>query len=149
MIAIRYAPDVKEPGAKAAKKELFAPENARLVEVPPVAGESNAALLRRLGVEPGAILLIGGSTLEHFRIRVAQSHLRTDLLPSQWSIVGLIGADKLGFWSVPLGQDNVSVVPSHGGVRYCSFKQYDDPVLFPNVAVLRFKEDMRPFLDVL
>jgi len=128
---------------------LYAAENARIATVVSAEGETNSQLLARLGAPKGSVVLFGGCTLEHFRIRVAQSHLRTDLLPSDWSLAGVVAADEAGFWSVPLGQGEVSVVPGSGGVRYCPLREYDDPLLFPNVAVLRFQEDMAALLDVI
>ena len=40
-------------------------------------------------VQPGSVVFIGGATLADFRIRVAQSAFRHDLLPGFWSLVGI------------------------------------------------------------
>ena len=48
-----------------------------------VAGEGNRKWLGRLGDEDG-VILIGGTTLADFGVRVAQSALRDDMLPSYW-----------------------------------------------------------------
>jgi len=37
----------------------------------------------------GIVVLLGGADLLHFRLRVAQSHVRADLLPSYWSHAAL------------------------------------------------------------
>ncbi|HEX9186811.1 MAG TPA: hypothetical protein VGB87_07060, partial [Vicinamibacteria bacterium] len=149
MISIRYAPQGGEPGKKALHRDLYAPDNPRVPEAAAQDGETNAALFARLGAAPGDVVLLGGATLEHFRVRVAQAHVRTDLLPSRYSLAGVVGRDGRGFWTVPLGQADVSAVPGAGGVRYCRFADVSDPAVFPNAALLRFREDMRPLLDVV
>jgi hypothetical protein len=117
--------------------------NASLRDVPAQRRESNRAWLGRLGATSG-ILLLGGNSLAHFRIRVAQSHVRGDLLPSFWSLVGIL-EDGQTFASVPLdGSMNPSDVPRTNGVRTCRLEEYDDPVRFPNIAVLHFTDDERP-----
>ncbi|HEU5182173.1 MAG TPA: hypothetical protein VFW45_15420 [Candidatus Polarisedimenticolia bacterium] len=89
---------------------------------------------------PGAIILIGGASLSDFRMRVAQSHLRHDLLPSFWSMAGLADS-KRSFLTVPLsaGGDS-SDIPSSNGIRRVPFQQVDDQGRFPNVAVINFTE---------
>jgi hypothetical protein len=132
MLAIRYS-------------QAMAP-NASLLEVPAQTDESNTAWLRRLGASSG-ILLLGGSSLAHFRIRVAQSHVRTDLLPSFWSLAGII-EDGQTFVSVPFdGGPDASEVPRTNAVQTCRIEEYNDPEHFPNIAVLRFTDDERPIHD--
>src|SRR5438132_501977 len=97
----------------------------------------NRQWLARVKASQG-VILIGGATLAHFRIRVAESHLRSDLLSSFWSLAGILdGAD--GFYSVPLDlRSEASDVPQKYGVQLCRLGDYDDPVLFPNIAVIEF-----------
>jgi hypothetical protein len=116
--------------------------NASLQEVPAQKGESNRKWLADRGCSSG-IILLGGSSLAHFRLRVAQSHVRGDLLPSYWSLVGVL-EDRDTFASVPIdaGADP-SEVPRTNGVRSCHLDEYDDPVRFPNIAVLQFTTDAR------
>ncbi len=58
--------------------------------------ESNLAWLARGAPRPGAfgspgdVVLLGGASLADFRLRVAQSHVRDDLTPSYWSLVGVL-----------------------------------------------------------
>jgi hypothetical protein len=99
-------------------------------------GESNRKWLARLGDEDG-VILIGGTTLADFRVRVAQSSLRDDMFPSNWSLAGILLAGGK-FVSVPLGGQDVSVVPKNNGVREFSLDDFDDTQLFPNIAVIRF-----------
>jgi len=111
--------------------------NASLRDVPVQRRESNRAWLGRLGTTSG-ILLLGGSSLAHFRIRVAQAHVRSDLLPSFWSLVGIL-EDGETFASAPLdGSTDPSDVPRTNGVRTCRLEEYDDPVRFPNIAVVHY-----------
>ena len=117
--------------------------NDSLHNMPAQRRESNCAWLGRLGATSG-ILLLGGSSLAHFRIRVAQSHVRSDLLPSFWSLVGIL-VDEQTFASVPFdGRSDPSIVPRTNGVQTCRLEEYDDPVRFPNIAVVHFTDDERP-----
>ncbi|HKX30892.1 MAG TPA: hypothetical protein VJ302_24595 [Blastocatellia bacterium] len=113
--------------------------NKKLVETPGKRGETNSEWLARIKAESGLVLL-GGASLPHFRIRVAQSHLRSDLLPSFWSLVGVLQGPK-SFASVPLEVPDVSRVPGTNGIQRCLLADYDDPELFPNIAVISFTSD--------
>ncbi|HEV8718367.1 MAG TPA: hypothetical protein VGX03_36805 [Candidatus Binatia bacterium] len=125
MIQNRHAPQKKE--------------NTQLRSLPAASDEPNTHWLTRAGVKDG-ILLLGGSSLAHFRIRVAQSHLRQDLYPSFWSLAGLL-RDGKHIETVPLGwKGDVSVIPSTNGVQTCEVEVYDDPQQYPNLAVIRFGE---------
>jgi hypothetical protein len=91
--------------------------------------------------------MLGGSSLSHFRIRVAQSHLRSDLLPSFWSLVGLL-EDAQTFLSVPLDlRPEGSEIPATNAIQTCRIADYDDPQRFPNIAVLRFTDDHTPIRE--
>jgi hypothetical protein len=117
--------------------------NEAIQQVRPRSRESNRAWLRRVGASSGVILL-GGSSLTHFRIRVAQSHVRHDLLPSFWSFVGIL-EDGQTFTSVPFNwSPDASEVPRINGVQTCRLADYDDPLRFPNIAVLQFTDAVRP-----
>jgi hypothetical protein len=117
--------------------------NEALKEMPAGAGEANLAWLQRVGFNDG-IVLFGGSSLAHFRVRVAQSHLRNDMLPSFWSLVGILWGNG-SFVSAPLEfSDDTSSIPACNGVRICRLADYDDPARFPNVAALRFADDHAP-----
>ncbi len=129
MIPIRHSP------AKTA--------NRQLKKATAKAGETNSQWLARAQATSG-VLLLGGSSLEHFRIRVAQSHLRGDLLPSFWSLAGILRDGKT-FLSVPLAPPrDISAVPPNNGVQVCRLADYDDPRRFPNIAVLQFPADRDP-----
>lgn len=131
-ISIRYAPTSRR--------------NPKLKKVTARAGESNLDWLRRAteGSDPaGSVILLGGSDLAHFRVRCAQSRLRTDMLPSFWSLAGILTSDR-AFDSVPLDFDGVASVPRSNGVRRCQLRDYADPKWFPNVAVLNFTDTPAP-----
>ncbi|HSK40597.1 MAG TPA: hypothetical protein VK943_12595 [Arenibaculum sp.] len=104
--------------------------------MPARSGETNRKWFERVGAKDG-ILLLGGSSLADFRVRVAQSQLRGDMLPSFWSLCGILVEGEL-FASVPLDTGDVSAVPATNGVRICRLSDYDDPGLFPNIAVVEF-----------
>lgn len=112
--------------------------NEQLRELPAEPAEGNVAWLNRCELKAG-VLLLGGSSLADFRLRVAQSQLRSDLSPSYWSLVGLLHTDG-SFDSVPLQPGEISDVPRTNAVRRLAVADFDDPQLWPNVAVLKFAE---------
>jgi hypothetical protein len=117
--------------------------NESLREVPAQERQSNREWMAGVKASRG-IILLGGTSLAHFHIRVAQSHVRSDLLPSFWSIAGIL-EDSETFASVPFdGQTDASAVPRTNGMRRCRLDEYDDPVRFPNIAVLQFTDDVEP-----
>ncbi len=125
MISVRQSPEAKG--------------NRQLQHEPPQPGETNSQWLARLKQREG-VLLIGGSALAHFRIRVAQSHLRKDLLPSFWSLAGILDGDR--FSTAPLdGLGDASLVPLNNGVQTCRVADYSEPERYPNIAVLHFAKD--------
>ncbi|MDQ3937243.1 MAG: hypothetical protein M3253_01025 [Chloroflexota bacterium] len=101
--------------------------------------EGNASWFERSELREG-VLLLGGSSLADFRVRYAQSQLRRDLTPSFWSACGLVSQDGT-FRTVPLQPADVSEVPATNGVRNLSIEDIDDPVRWPNIAVLQFARD--------
>lgn len=115
--------------------------NTSLTETAAKPNETNTAWLERVGATDG-VLLIGGAGLSHFRIRVAQSHARADLSPSCWSLVGIL-IDNKRFLSVPLELcGDASEIAKGNGVQTCNMADYDDPVRFPNIAIIRFTIDL-------
>lgn len=120
--------------------------NVALDEVKAEPGESNTAWLKRVSAERG-VLLLGGATLSHFRIRVAQSHARADLKPSCWSLAGLLMPGQK-FLSVPLELcGDAAELAQNNGVQTCNLADYDDPSRFPNIAVIRFTSDTKMIPD--
>lgn len=106
----------------------------------PRAMASNVAWLRSQPVREG-VLLLGGTDVDHFRIRYAQSRYRDDLAPSFWSLAGIVTRDG-DLLTVPL--DDIvatSRVPPTNGVRVMHLGDYDDAARFPNIAVLSFTND--------
>jgi hypothetical protein len=98
----------------------------------------NAAWLEA-NATPGAVVLLGGAGLTDFRIRVAQGHLRTDMLPSFWSVVGI--ASTRGLLTVPLlPSGDASMVPATNAIRLLRFRDFDPIERFPNVAAIQFAE---------
>ena len=102
--------------------------------------QSNLAWLRSGRLRRG-ILLLGGTSLADFRVRVGQSGLRSDLSPSYWSLCGLLLDAEGTFLSVPLQLLDVSAVPQSNAVQTCRLADYDDPAHWPNIAVLSFTRE--------
>jgi hypothetical protein len=116
--------------------------NRQVKDDPGRRGLGNRQWLARRAT-PGAVVFLGGATLIDFRVRVAQSAFRQDLLPSFWSLVG-IADSTASLLTVPLSSgDDVSRVPMVNGIQRVRFTALDDPDEFPNVAVVRFAEPAR------
>lgn len=118
-------------------------KNENIKPTPARKSENNLDWLGRVrGKKSGkeSLLLLGGTSVSHFRVRCAQAQLRRDMMPSFWSLVGVLQDDKT-FISVPLGlrEDNAEV-PLNNGVQVCSLSDYADPTRFPNIAVIEFTE---------
>jgi hypothetical protein len=114
--------------------------NALLTAVTADTRQSNLAWFRGGRLRRG-ILLLGGTSLADFRVRVAQSGLRRDLSPSCWSMCGLLVDAEGTFLSVPLQPAVISDVPQTNAVQTCQLADYDDPAWWPNIAVLRFTRE--------
>jgi hypothetical protein len=112
--------------------------NSRVQADAEAEGSANAAWLTA-NAPVGAVVLIGGAGLSDFRIRVAQSHLRSDLLPSFWSLVGISTArGLLTVATLPVG--DASLVPMTNAVREIKFSELDDVHQYPNVGVVQFAD---------
>lgn len=126
-----------------ARISLGARRNHRIREVPRQDGESNAAWLARILPEDGdgaRILLVGGASLPHFRLRTAQSQLRADLMPSFWSHAAILlpgEAPTIFQVSLEVGLD-LAAVPAKNAISEVGLDAFDDPQRFPNLALLRF-----------
>jgi len=126
MISIRHSPDrtrntqVKRLGAKR--------------------GESNTSWLRRAGM-PKGLLLLGGNSLSNFRLRIAQAHMRSDMLPSFWSTVGILNKTTVLTVSLDHLEDSAKI-PSSNGIAAIPLAEFDDPARYPNIAVLRFATEI-------
>jgi len=91
----------------------------------------------------GWTLLIGSATVADFRLRIAQSHARQDLLPSFWSHAAIIrrraGRNDWELREVSLDPlAGFGFAPRRNGVQNGKLSRYDDPVRCPNIAVLHF-----------
>ncbi len=98
-----------------------------------------------------ALLLLGGTGLVDFRLRVAQSHLRNDLTPSHWSHVALMGqGDAKDLATTPVYE--ISLMPAEGfgfppasnGVQKTVLGRYADTKNFPNIAILYLPASVAP-----
>jgi hypothetical protein len=117
--------------------------NEKLKEVSRKRKEDNIGWLKRnlrIADDHTAIVLLGGRSLLDFRLRVAQSHLRHDMTPSQWSHALLLGdlgselpsvaeiaLDPIGGFGFPAGSN---------GVQIGDLERYRDQDLYPNIALL-------------
>jgi hypothetical protein len=96
-----------------------------------------------------AVLLLGGTSLAHFRIRCAQAIMRRDLLPSLWSQVGIVTSHNVVI-TIPVDSlSDVSRVPEANGVEIVPVSTFDDSTDFPNIALLRFTPSMASLLKTV
>lgn len=118
------------------RRAHHAKNNPELNQLAAKPDEGNVAWFRRAQVTDG-VVLFGGSSLGAFRLRVAQSHVRADFKPSFWSQAGVLHANRV--WTVPLETIGTAErVVEHNGVVALPWKTFDDPAVYPNVAVLQF-----------
>jgi hypothetical protein len=107
---------------------------------------SNLAWLSQQKVRQG-VLLIGGTDVDHFRIRFAQSRYRDDLAPSFWSVAGILTDGELVL-TVPLDAfPSTAMVAPTNGVQAIPIADYDDAERFPNIAVIEFARDLDPVVQ--
>jgi hypothetical protein len=88
------------------------------------------------------IVLLGGKDVASFRIRVAQSHLRGDMLPSFWSESAFFKIDQDDFAnasivSLPLLQPaDAPYAPTRNGLIESPLKRLPTQKDYPNLALL-------------
>ncbi|MEV6413722.1 hypothetical protein [Kribbella sp. NPDC051718] len=116
------------------------------------AGEDNLDWVRRQmdalghdskGPKATWLLLVGGTSIYDFRLKVAQSHLRHDMTPSHWSHAALIstvhprtGDSRLLETSLE-PQEGFQMPSTYNGVQGATLDRYGDPELYPNVALIK------------
>lgn len=115
-------------------------------------GEGNKTWLKRVIAENGyaeqGLILIGGNSIPHFHIRVAQSYLRHDISPSYWSLVGIL-IDEETFYTVPLQWcDDLGEMPRQNAIQKCKISDFNDPIHFPNIAYVQFTDDHTQILKI-
>jgi len=119
-----------------------AKENEDLKEVKAGKSEGNVRWLERVKATEGLILL-GGASVADFRLRVAQSHIRRDFMPSFWSLAGIIvRPGKIATVSLDDIGDAATVTHDNGIVEL-PLRHFDDPERYPNVASLQFATGVR------
>lgn len=117
--------------------------------------ENNIQWLRRMDLDwnQTVLVMVGGKSATDFRLRVAQSHVRSDLSPSHWSHVMLLGSseDDLTFREITEENLNaakvteISLEPLLGfqfptpnnGVQEGNLNRYSNTENYPNIAVLQ------------
>lgn len=88
------------------------------------------------------VALFGGADTLAFRLRVAQSHLRRDMLPSFWSESCLIRMTDPSWKNneaihVPLSQpDGPFFSPHANGVVVRPLADFDDALRYPNISLI-------------
>ncbi|MFC3115704.1 hypothetical protein [Cellvibrio fontiphilus] len=94
------------------------------------------------GSQWSLVVLAGGKDVASFRLRVAQSHLRGDMLPSYWSDCALLNVNQgdfstASFFNLPLFQPaHASYAPTRNGLIELPLAQLPSQKDFPNLALL-------------
>jgi hypothetical protein len=125
------------------RRSDVASENPRLKETDAAGALENFAWLEATGYRDG-VLLLGGTSIVDFRMRVAQSELRQDLLPSFWSTCGLLIDGKVLMTArVDAISDSSARVERNGleSVTLDANSRYGNPALYPNIAILQFTDN--------
>lgn len=121
-------------------------QNKNIGEVRRKKNENNQELVKRHAGSKdlkGHVLLLGGCSNADFRIRVAQSDVRRDLLPSFWSHSAIIAGKNKDDWRLneislePL--NGFGNVPYSNGIQEAMLSYYKDHNIYPNIAVIDFK----------
>ena len=112
-------------------------------------GEDNLKWLvrNRPKLERPCLILLGGTSLIDFRLRVAQSHARHSLTPSHWSHVALLGkpgselrltsAAEMPIFEISLSPPGGFGFPADtNAVQESTLGAYADPKIWPNCAVV-------------
>jgi hypothetical protein len=121
--------------------------NEQLRERARAASQTNSQWLAAAlgaGDPRGAFLLVGGAGPIDFRLRVAQSHARSDLLPSFWSHAAIIrraaGQRDWVLYEASLEPPRgFGRVAANNGIQAGRFAAYDDPLRYPNIACLQVR----------
>jgi len=101
------------------------------------------------------LILAGGKDVISFRIRVAQSHLRSDMLPSFWSECALFKIEKgnfstAKFCNLPLFQPEFETyAPARNGLVEQSFNKLSTKKDFPNIALLAIPVEQKKIIQSL
>ena len=101
------------------------------------------------------IVLAGGKDVASFRIRIAQSHLRGDMLPSYWSECALFKIEQkdfanASFFNLPLFQPAVATyAPTRNGLIEMPFNKLPTQKDYPNLALLAIPVPQQRILSAL
>ena len=121
-------------------------------------GEDNLQWLVRntpAGDDQITLVMVGGRSPTAFRLRVAQSQIRHDLLPSYWSHVMLLGKAAKNPASTPVTEISLEAPqgfdfpPPTNGMQKGKLGQYRDPEQYPNVAILKVPIAPKAVADAL
>jgi hypothetical protein len=134
-------------------------KNPQFQDAPRLRNENNISWLRRqvadMGNQPQLthLVLLGGRGLTAFRLRIAQSHLRHDLLPSNWSHAVLLAEMAPALEDTPIYElaleppRGFKNMPQTNGLQTNTLRSYASRRTFPNVALLRLPVQVADWLS--
>jgi hypothetical protein len=106
------------------------------------------------GNEQTTLVMVGGKSPASFRLRVAQSHVRNDLVPSHWSHVMMLGKAAKSpasttVYEISLEAADFGFPPPENGVQNGRLNRYRDPKLYPNIAILSVPVAQKEVMEAL
>ena len=101
------------------------------------------------------LVMVGGMSPTSFRLRVAQSHVRSDLLPSYWSHVMMLDNVSKNIGATKVHE--ISLEPHAGfgfpatanGVQTGKLNQYANGGAYPNIAVIHVQVNLKKAKEAL
>jgi hypothetical protein len=105
------------------------------------------------GEQATHLVLLGGRGLTAFRLRIAQSHVRHDMLPSNWSHAVLMGEPAPAIEDTTIYELSLEPpggfqkMPETNGLQTSTLGHYSNRREFPNIAVLRLPVPVADWLN--
>ena len=142
-------------------KRLFVSRNPDVIGVERICNENNETWLARalgeLALEDvkqwTLVVLVGGKDQLAFRLRLAQSHFRRDMLPSYWSECLLMETggdiDQAKLHHVPLIQPRVPYAPCRNGLVETTINTFASVEDWPNIALLAYPKPEKKVVESL
>ena len=131
--------------------------SSALSEVPRKDGEDNLQwVMRNLPseAEQTNLVMVGGKDPVSFQLRVAQSHIRHDLVPSYWSHVMMLGKPSKNpgsttVYEISLEPGEFGFPPPENGAQKGKLNQYRDPKMYPNITILAAPVPLKEVMEAL
>ncbi|UVM48050.1 MULTISPECIES: hypothetical protein [unclassified Pseudomonas] len=118
-------------------------------------GRAITELVDKKNTDQSYVLLLGATDTLGWRLRIGQSHLRFDMLPSYWSTSAFLkvspkGIAQSSILHVPLFQPETGMFASErNGVVETPLQHLEDPDHWKNIAVIALPKSQKEVLSKL